>query len=387
MKRHSVTLLIQTYKKNALGQCPIYIRIIKDRKPVYISTGYAVPERVWDKKSEMVKESWPLSEQINLDITNKKKQVLQELINASVKGENISSRGVKELQQHKLNNIFSFVDHYVKTSAAKKAGGTTENYVKHMRKLEAFNGSRSLAFEEIDIAYLERFENWLRKGDNVQHRTGSDPSNYIGAILRTIRKMFNEARVRGLINVYPFAGFEMPKETPGNKSYLTLKELDVWHKFAFETEHPTLKPVAVFFLFACYTGLRLSDWKEFTEAKLKERNISLQATKNKVWVNVPLHERLRQTLLEMKKVNLTLTEPTINRRLRDIAKELKMEKKKFSSHSGRKTFAVTMCLERGISSETAAKLMGITLPVFVKSYSFITAEKIHNETEKAWKGL
>jgi hypothetical protein len=44
-------------------------------------------------------------------------------------------------------------------------------------------------------------------------------------------------------------------------------------------------------------------------------------------------------------------------------------------------------LERGVSSETAAKLMGITLAVFEKNYSFVTAEKIKLETDKAWKDL
>jgi hypothetical protein len=46
-----------------------------------------------------------------------------------------------------------------------------------------------------------------------------------------------------------------------------------------------------------------------------------------------------------------------------------------------------MCLERGISSETAAKLMGITLSVFEKNYSYVTSDKILMETSAAWKDL
>lgn len=386
MQKHSVKLLLKTNKKNELGQTPIYLRIIKDRKVVFISTGYAIPERLWDAKNELVKEGYAFYKQINEDIVNKKQEVLQELVNASVKGRQLSASGVKDLQKGKLNDIFSFAETFSRQAKGKKSDSTIINYEKHLRKLEEFQGSRSLAFEQIDPDYLYSFEEYLRSGKGVSRREGSEGSNYIDAIMRTIRTLFNAARKKGIVDHYPFTQYEMPKVTGGNKAYLSMKELDLWHKFTFETEHKILKEVALYFLFGCYTGLRLSDWKEFSEAKIRERNISLKATKNKAWVNVPLHDRLLQVLQEMKKVPLTLREPTINRDLKKIASYLKINKS-LSTHCGRKTFAVTLCLEKGISSETAAKLMGITLAVFEKNYSYVTAEKIQLETEKAWKGL
>jgi integrase/recombinase XerD len=88
----------------------------------------------------------------------------------------------------------------------------------------------------------------------------------------------------------------------------------------------------------------------------------------------------------MKKIPLTEPEPTVNKKIKLIAEAAGIDKY-LSTHCARKTFAVTLCLDRGISSETAAELMGITLAVFVKSYSRVTPAKIRDETLKAWKGL
>lgn len=384
MQKYSVKLVLRKNKQNQLGQCPIYIRITINRDTSFITTGHQVPEKAWDEKTERVRDTYAYHKQINTDLAKKKHDILDELVQAAVKGKPLSAEAVKQTQKEKLNNIFSFAENFKKQVANNRSKGTLKNYDKHLKKLEDFAG-KDLNFENIDSDFLYKFEDHLRNG-GVDNREGKDPNNYIDVIMRTIRKLFNDARKRQLITHYPFDQYEMPKISGGNKPYLTLEELDQWHRFTFETEHPVYKEVALYFLFGCYTGLRLSDWREFVEAKIKERNISLQATKNKAWIAVPLHDRLISTIQEMKKIPLTLVEPTINRNLKVIAKYLKINKK-LSTHSGRKTFAVTVCLERGVSAETTAKLMGITLAVFEKNYSFITPDKIQLETAKAWAAL
>lgn len=382
MKKHTVRLLLKGNKKNAMGLYPIYLRITVNRKTSFISTGYTIAKKFWEERTESVKEGHPMHEEINLDIQNKKKEILQELIHASVKGRPLSAETVKAHKQ--LNDIYLFAESFKKQTQSSKEASTLTNYDKHLSKLKDFAGD-ALSFDAIDVDFLYRFEAWLRNG-GVKSREGKNPNNYIDAILRTLRTLFNAARKKGVIAHYPFAQYEMPKTTTGNKPYLTLKELYSWHDFAFATEHPTFKQTALYFLFACYTGLRLSDWRNFAEADIKDRNISVQATKNKAWVAVPLHDRLIQTIALMKQVPLTVSEPTINTKLKLVAAHLGI-KKALSTHSGRRTFAVTMCLERGISAETTAKLMAITLAVFEKNYSFISKEKVFLETGKAWKDL
>lgn len=386
MQRASVKLLLKKNKKNALGKYPIYLRITANRKTSFISTGVFIDKSMWDEKNEMVKESHKEHEYINTSILNQKKQALDEILQAAIDKRFKSAGSIKQVVADELRNIFKFSDKLQSEVAGRRSAATIKNYIKHLKKLEAYAGDRSVLFDQIDADYLRAFESWLR--GHVAARKGSDPNNYIGAIMRTIRKHFNEAVSRGITNNYPFGPhkYQLPKETSGNKDFLSLSELKKWHEFTFETTHETYKEVSLYFLFACYTGLRLSDWRDFAEGKLRQKNISLRATKNKMWINVPLHEGLIEVIKRMKEVPLTLTEVTINRRLKTLASDLKI-KKKLSTHSGRKSFAVTMCLEMGISSETAAKLMGITLAVFEKNYSYVTPEKVRLETEKAWKDL
>lgn len=386
MQKASVKLLLKLNKKNALGKYPIYLRITSNRKTSFISTGHFIEKSQWEARTETVKPTNVNYEHINTDILNRKSQILDEILQAAIDKKFKSASSIKQVVADELRNIFKFSEKLQQESEGRRSSSTIKNYKKHMKKLETYVSVNVLLFDQVDPDYLRSFESWLRS--NVSTREGRDPNNYIAAIMRTIRSHFNEALSRGITNNYPFGKnrYQLPNETPGNKDFLSLTELKKWHDFTFETSHETYREVALYFLFACYTGLRLSDWKDFAEGKLRAKNISLQATKNKAWVSVPLHDGLIQVIKRMKEVPLKVTEPTVNRGLKSIAEHLKINKK-LSTHSGRKTFAVTMCLERGISSETAAKLMGVTLAVFEKSYSFVTPEKIKLETDKAWKGL
>ena len=76
----------------------------------------------------------------------------------------------------------------------------------------------------------------------------------------------------------------------------------------------------------------------------------------------------------------------MNRALKKIAKDLNINKT-ISTHTGRHTFAVTICLGNKLSSETAAELMGIELNTFIENYSRVTQDKINEEALTAWKNL
>jgi hypothetical protein len=55
----SVKVFLKKNKANALGEFPIVIRVIKDRKPKYIFTGrYCLPE-LWDDKDNCPKKKHP----------------------------------------------------------------------------------------------------------------------------------------------------------------------------------------------------------------------------------------------------------------------------------------------------------------------------------------
>lgn len=180
MQRHYVKLLLRTAKTNKLQQHPIYLRLTIERNVSYSATGHWVHKSLWDQKGERVKDEHPMAQEINTDITNKKRQVLQELVQAGVQGKRVTVQQVKARTALSASDIFAFSETYIEElrTNKKREESTLGNYEKHLRKLEEYRGSRCLSFEEITLDYLNSFETWLRTvGVERQARKGRDGSN------------------------------------------------------------------------------------------------------------------------------------------------------------------------------------------------------------------
>lgn len=386
MTKYTVKLILWKYPFNKRGLYPIYLRTTINRKPAYKSTGHIINEKLWDQTDEQVKQGHSSADIINAHILSMKLEWQRKLVASQIKGNDISAAELKESFASNRNNIFQFVDNLIIKLKGKKSDDTLENYRKHLQKLEAFNKSRVLYFENINTKFLQDYDEWLR--NNINFRKESPHKNYIHAIWKTLKTWFNAAKKEGIISHYPFDKYDNPVYVAPDKDFLNLEELGRIEKFADTTPNPVLKECAVYFLFGCYSGLRISDWYQFSFDKhIKGNKIRLRPLKTKhKWVEMIISKPLQRNLERMKQIKLTLKEPTINEKLKIIAKELGIEKH-LTSHSGRHSFAVTICLANKISSETAAELMGINLETFVKNYSQVTQSKIDKETKQAWRSL
>jgi len=376
MQKVKVNLYHNTHK--GTNTHPIYIRIYINKKTTYKATGYEVEKKHWDKVNEKVLSSHKIASHINNDLTLKKNDILKGLIEQQVAGKIVSTASVKQSMNGKsLTNIFSFVDKYKSDVSGKRKDATLENYRKHLKKLEDFNGSQNLTFEEIDANYLLRYENWLRKdvGNNYTHK-----------LLTTLRSFFNAAIKRNLITCYPFREYEFPTYVSPQKDYLSMSELKKWEAYIPEITDPALKESAIYFLFSCYCGLRVSDWYLFNKKNIDGNRIRLRTKKTSSYVSMPISKPLERVLALMEETPLIIHEGTINLSIKTIAKKLGI-KKHITCHTARHTFGVTICLANKISSETAAELMGITLKTFVDNYSQVSDAKIDRETKEAWAAL
>lgn len=373
--KYSVKLLLYTHQANAHGQYPIYIRITINRQQSYISTGHFIDKKFWDEKAEQVKGGHMQAPLINPDITSRKQAIIMVIVDYQVKGQQITASALKALvaKNVDLHNLFDFAEAYHKEVHHKRSAGTHRQYRKYMKIIEGYHGSRALTFEEITHDYLIKFEAYLRG-----KKFGG---NYIHNIWKNLKALFNAARKRKIITCYPFDTYENPIYAAPTKDYLTFKELDNLEKIADTTTNPTTRQTTVYFLLGSYTGLRVSDWRQFDLNKhVKDGRLYIRAKKNGEWVTMPVIGRLARHLERVKHCNLTITEQEMNRTLKQI-----MPGKKITTHTGRHTFAITLCGERGISAETCAELMGITLKTCVENYYRITNRKIDAECFKAWE--
>lgn len=375
-------------RANKDGLYPIYIRVTVSGKQSYISTGYACTKDQWDDKAQQVRLSHPSAVIWNIDTQDQVNKINRKMVELQIAEKTFTARSIRQMFSGRdLTNIFEFLDAFTDEVKNKREAGTLENYRKHLLRLELFHGSRSLSFEEITPEYLARYENNLRTREG-KGRKKAVGENYTHALFKTLRTLFNAARKKKLITCYPFTDYENPVYVSPVKDYLTPGELQEWEKYTDQVADPVKKQAATYFLLGCYSGLRVSDWLQFD----REKNIvgdmlHLRAKKNKEWVEMPISIPLRRTLDRMALLPLTIEEPTINEKLKAIATACGIKGKRITTHTGRHTFAVTVCLGNKISSETAAELMGITLATFVGNYSQVTQDKINREAREAWKGL
>jgi len=383
MQNYTVKLILWTHNPNKDGLFPIYLKATINRKTTYKATGHFTKENLWDAKNEQIKFGPAL---VNARLSKLKMEWETKIISEQLKGSDLSSAQIKESFKINNNNLFEFVDQFIQSQQAKKSKGTLLNYKKHLSKLETFVGSRLLSFESVDVSFLRNYEAWLR--DNINFRKEDEQKNYIHAIWKTLKTWFNAARRQELINTYPFDRYDNPVYVSPEKDFLNFEELRSIEKFCDENKDPVLFETAVYFLFGCYSGLRISDWYQFNFKKhIHNDKLRLRPakTKNK-WVEMIVSKPLARNLKRMQAISLQLKEATINEKLKIIATKCSLNKH-LTSHTGRHTFAVTLCLGNKISSETAAELMGITLSTFVKNYSQVTQSKIDAETKQAWKKL
>lgn len=379
MIKYSVKLILWQDGKAIGPTYPIYVRITINGKRSYISTKHSVNQAFWDEKNEMVRAGHPLASQINDSITIAKHQIVKKILEFKVSEKPVTASLIKAIfTSVDLTNIFEFADDFIKEVKHKREASTLENYRKHLKRLELFHGSRILHFEEITHAYLRRYEEHLR--EDVE-------TNYISALWKTLKLFFNAAKKRKIIDCYPFETYENPAYEAPDKDYLTNSDLQKWENYVDETQNPYHRQAGIYFLLGCYSGLRVSDWWQFDPKKhIVGDRIRLRARKNGGYVSMQISKPLRRNLERMELVKLTSDEQVINRNLKAIAKKLDIDKK-LTTHTGRHTFAVTICLGNRISSETAAELMGITLQTFVNNYSQVTEEKIDRETFMGWSRL
>lgn len=381
MNKYTVKLILWTHNAGKNGLFPVYLKTTMNRKTSYKATGHFTTEKNWDAKAERLRGG-PNATLINARLSKIKSEWEEKLITTQLRGIYLSAGQLKKSFKTDYTNIFTYVE--VLIERGKKSPSTFENYRKHLKKLETFAGDKSLTFESINPTFLHNYEVWLRS--NINHR--KEGNNYVHALWKTLKTWFNSAKREGLITNYPFDQYENPTYVSPDKDFLTLQELQKVEVFADTCTDPVLRETAVYFLFGCYSGLRVSDWFQFDKAKhIKDGKLRLRPakTKNK-WVEMIISKPLARNLKRMDCVPLILAEPTLNEKLKTIAGKLEINKH-ITTHSGRHTFAVTICLGNRLSSETSAELMGITLQTFVANYSQVTQVKIDTETRAAWSDL
>lgn len=185
------------------------LRVTKDRKRKYVSLGISVNPEHWDFSKNQPKSDCPNREFIELMIAEKLKAYNSTIIELKATNQDFTSTslvdkvdGGNSLVRKTVNDLF--VEHLQRLENEKRRGYMLSvRYV--YNSLVNFNKHLNIPFSEIDVAWLKRYESWLRSRGVSQ--------NTIGIHFRTLRVLYNLAIEEKAVKkeLYPFKSFKVSK--------------------------------------------------------------------------------------------------------------------------------------------------------------------------------
>jgi site-specific recombinase XerD len=226
---------------------------------------------------------------------------------------------------------------------------TKKDLLNTRNRIEDFNSDARL--QQIDYRFIVDFDNHLRSiGYSI---------NTIGKLHKNLKRFLNLAIKYKLLsqNDYPYRDFKVERENTKREA-LSMKEVIAIEELTY-TSTTVNDIVKDMFLFACYTGLRISDVirlkANYCKSSESGWRLEFKTFKAKKMAYLPLRSIFRddqflsrpEQILERyyndqnELVFPKLPESKINRHLKEIAKEAGISKK-VTFHMGRHTFGTIM---------------------------------------------
>lgn len=264
----SVKVILYTSKKLSNGEHPVMLRIIKDRKSKYLSTGFSCTKDLWDDKANVPKKSHPLYKEAKMLIGKKKLDAEKIVYDLENESKSLSAHEIKgKLKKEKVNNPFVFF-YFDKVIARFVESGQIKNseiYKDTRRNLAKFTGERDIHFSDIDVAFLNKFEEHLKaKGKGA---------NTIYIYLRTLRALLNKAIKEEVTSekFYPFKKFSLSKYANIKTAKRAISKAEIEKIVRLKLKSENLNLARNLFLFSFYCrGMNFADiaylkWKDISQ--------------------------------------------------------------------------------------------------------------------------
>lgn len=270
--RATIKLVLRKSKKRRDGTIPIYLRITKNRKSRYLTTGVHVKASDWNERTERIRRSHPQHALFNDELERFLAEARKAAIDLRADGRKSSTAtAIKhKLEGESHSDLFGFSANYAEEQRLKGRYWEWRKVNVLIRKLRAFAKGGELAFAEIDTRFVERFESYMRK-------ECGNATNTVAKNLQILQRMIVKAAKDGLISAgdNPFLYYKIKTEKT-TKDKLTIEEVDALEALELESGSP-LRVTRDAFLFSFYcAGIRFGDlcrlkWWNVASGRLEYR--------------------------------------------------------------------------------------------------------------------
>lgn len=400
----SLKFILKTQKEDKSGKCPLYIRLIQNRKTTLISTGIKLEKNQWDEDRQKVKKNYPNSTRLNAILATKLADYSIKVLDEERKAANVTANKLKkELVGKNSVNFFKYAQKFLNDMRGQLSYNTYFRYENQVSKFKNFIGSDELYIEDISVSLIKEYN--LYNTNVLKNKLITVKSS-----LQPLSSIYNSAINEGLIdrNSCPFdkIKFKVPpskRRSLSNEQFSALKNYECIPETAIDLYRNL-------FLFAVSAGgLRYHDlvtlkWKNIDLNKsiitrrisktgrlhrLKMGQLSISILQ-KYMPSKPEPEDLVFPVLPKDKYNAVNQESRIklviasnvhcNKFLKKIGEDLKFPFH-LHFHLSRHTFA-TQALNNGMRIEYVSKLMDHSKITTTQIYAKVMDEELDKAVDQ-----
>ena len=282
---------------------------------------------------------------------------------------------IRGIEANFRKNPTDFINAYIerksqmvnKDTQRKIVNGTIYNHRNALKRLQNFCADKSirLVWEIFNTQFEEGFTAWMMNKNYT--------SNTIAGQYSIMKVWLSEAEHQGLITDKSFHRYQTKCHDVENV-YLTEEDINKLYAIDFQDEaikaqinpRDHIEITRDLFIVACWTGLRLGDWKDLSNANINNDTMVVHTHKTNTTVVIPLHPMVKAIIAKYggalpKSVDKSkslkhirkcaewagITEHTSLSRVKGGQTEIKTgEKHKFiMNHTARRSFATNMYLK------------------------------------------
>lgn len=206
----NATISVVCYKSKTLsnGEHPLMLRICKDGKKKYQSLGISIKANLWDFTKEKPKSNCPNREYIQKIILDKQTELQQRMLemNSEQKEYTTTTLLCDESKKFELKTVSDFYQELIEQYKTDNKCGNRLIYKGSYNSLKVFtNDKLDIPFSVIDVAWLNKYEKWLRSKGNEE--------TTMSLMFRTLRSTYNKAIKAKCArkSEYPFDEFRISK--------------------------------------------------------------------------------------------------------------------------------------------------------------------------------
>lgn len=329
---------LNNYKRKD-GKCQIFYDVTINGERDRIPTGLHIKPEHWDNESRRVKKKYD-TEDINLSLDNMESKTTE--IRTHYRLSRSAYLDIKTFRNEFFNktpkyDFITFAKHHIEKVPTKES--TKRHARSVIKKLEEYKNT--IPFSSLTLGFFEDYKGHLYSNGNKQTTIASN--------IKTIKKYINLARKHGLFINFDVTDLKVGS-MKGSKINLSISEVERLKEYYFSENVDRGHLLSLgYFLFACYTSLRVSEIQKLKRHDLKGNAVTFHSDKTDKSHTIVLNNTAKAIIERHPALFVEhITAESINRTLKTIMKLSKVKiNKNVSMHTGRHTFATNFLRKGG----------------------------------------